>query len=336
MDSTWFTHFTTNINYYADFMIELGYRPALHVESLESKFIVEQAFKRDIITRMPVFYENVDRPAYVTECEPFESAISGGLAHSIITPRFKNKDSGDINKLYYRIKELNKDVIFYDQAWSDISIWPEETPVKYRYRGVTFHLNKNTVIPSHYANSQYIDMLLDIISERGSAKMLDLCTGSGCIGVSCLNESANIRDLLVSDISEHALSSVNETIASLALMGKTARAIRSYAFDEMPSDAKFDLITANPPHQNRVTPAITDRAGGDPGWGFHRSLFAHLHERLTENGIAVIIENGGHHYSNAAMFEDMIRECGGRVELFKTQWIPGSEWYLIYLRAVRP
>lgn len=330
------TNLANKIKYHVNFMKELSYNSALLVENLESKFIANQLFSNNHIDDIPVIYENVDKPAAANTCIEFKSAPWVSTIHSIIAPMFKNKNSNDINNLYYRIKEKNSQASFFDQTWGDISIWSEETPAKYRFRKMDFHLKINTVIPSHYANSQYIDILLDVIAERNSEYMLDLCTGSGCIGLSCLNESPSLKRLLVSDISEHALSSVDETIKNAPLNGKTAESIFSHAFDEMPADARFDLITANPPHQDRVTPSITDRAGGDPGWSFHKSLFTGLHKRLTHSGLAVILENGRPNYSSANMFHEMIRQCSDKIELFDTQWIPGTEWYLIYLRAVRP
>ncbi len=75
--------------------------------------------------------------------------------------------------------------------------------------------------------------------------VLDLCTGSGCIGIACAYafEEAHV---VLSDICSEALAVAATNIAQHEL-GNRVRALQSDLFDGL-SGQRFDLIVSNPPY----------------------------------------------------------------------------------------
>jgi release factor glutamine methyltransferase len=95
------------------------------------------------------------------------------------------------------------------------------------------------------------EILVEVALERMrplslSARVLDLCTGSGCVAVTLAKERPT-WSLLGSDVSEDALVVARDNALRLGALPRIAFA-RSDLFAGIARDARFDLITANPPY----------------------------------------------------------------------------------------
>ena len=145
-------------------------------------------------------------------------------------------------------------------------------------------------------------------SERlTSPRILDLCTGTGCVGISVLNAllSKGIpAQAVLSDISEEALAVARDNIESQAADKTAAKAVRlDVLSDEHPEGlGVFDVITANPPYINSDDMKALDRevkdhephlalAGGDDGLDFYLPICKLSHKYLREGGI-LAVEHG--------------------------------------------
>ncbi|MCR5199772.1 MAG: peptide chain release factor N(5)-glutamine methyltransferase [Saccharofermentans sp.] len=151
-------------------------------------------------------------------------------------------------------------------------------------------------------------------SERlTSPRILDLCTGTGCVGISVLNAllSKGIpAQAVLSDISEEALAVARDNIESQAADKTAAKAVRlDVLSDELPERlGVFDVITANPPYINSDDMKALDRevkdhephlalAGGDDGLDFYLPICKLSHKCLKEGGILAVehgYDQGGH------------------------------------------
>jgi len=78
-----------------------------------------------------------------------------------------------------------------------------------------------------------------------ACRVLDLCTGSGCVAVTLARERPTNR-VWASDLSEGALTVARDN--ALRLGAVSLAFFRADLFDGVPADARFDLITANPPY----------------------------------------------------------------------------------------
>lgn len=134
-----------------------------------------------------------------------------------------------------------------------------------------------------------------------SARVLDLCTGSGCVAVSLARERPTTR-VLGADISEGALAVAREN--ALRLGAVNAGFVRSDLYAGVPPGLVFDLITANPPYipDGDIASLQVDirnhephlaLAGGKDGLDFTRRIVAEAPARLARGGVlAVEVEAG--------------------------------------------
>ena len=125
--------------------------------------------------------------------------------------------------------------------------------------------------------------------------LLDVCTGSGCIGLA-LAKLGNFREVTLSDISEDALAVAEINLRRTAADTRTAvRLLRSDLFDGIPAGERFDVITANPPYIaseviGTLSPEVRDFEprkaldGTADGLYFYRRLAKECPGRLSRNG----------------------------------------------------
>ena len=116
------------------------------------------------------------------------------------------------------------------------------------FMGLTFRLNKSTLIPEQ-DTEVLVETALEELKRRGLGeaplRILDLCTGSGCILLSLLHELRNAGGL-GTDLSEEALEAARENAVRLGLQERAA--FRQGDLWEPVGDERFDLIVSNPPY----------------------------------------------------------------------------------------
>ncbi len=152
-----------------------------------------------------------------------------------------------------------------------------------------------------------VNLVPESAERLTSPRILDLCTGTGCVGISVLNAllSKGIpAKAVLSDISEEALAVARDNIESQAADKTAAKAVRlDVLSDELPEGlGMFDVITANPPYINSDDMKALDRevkdhephlalAGGDDGLDFYLPICKLSHKCLREGGI-LAVEHG--------------------------------------------
>ena len=129
-------------------------------------------------------------------------------------------------------------------------------------------------------------------------KILDLCTGSGCIGIACAYAFERAQVVLC-DISPEALEVTAINIQQHDLDSRVT-AIESDLFSSFESSANnsFDLIVSNPPYVDADDLAqMPDEyshepdlalASGDDGLDFTRRLLREAANYLTEQGVLIV------------------------------------------------
>lgn len=125
-------------------------------------------------------------------------------------------------------------------------------------------------------------------SPDQSCACLDLCTGSGCIGISLAKLSG--MQVTLSDISEAALAVAYRNVSALA---PQCSLVQSDLFENIPQ--RFDVIVSNPPYirddvietldpEVRAYEPRTALSGGADGLSFYRRIAADAPAHLRENG----------------------------------------------------
>lgn len=170
------------------------------------------------------------------------------------------------------------------------------------FMGLTFRLNKSTLIPEQ-DTEVLVETALEELKRRGLGeaplRILDLCTGSGCILLSLLHELRNAGGL-GTDLSEEALEAARENAVRLGLQERAA--FRQGDLWEPVGDERFDLIVSNPPYvPTEVIPTLEPEVrcgepyaaldGGEDGLVFYRRIMREAAGHLKPPGI-IIVESG--------------------------------------------
>ena len=183
------------------------------------------------------------------------------------------------------------------------------------FMGLTFRLNKSTLIPEQ-DTEVLVETALEELKRRGLGeaplRILDLCTGSGCILLSLLHELGNSGGL-GTDLSEEALEAARENAVRLGLQERAA--FRQGDLWEPVGDERFDLIVSNPPYvPTEVIPTLEPEVrcgepyaaldGGEDGLVFYRRIMREAAGHLKSSGI-IIVDSGFHEAPQiAALMQD--------------------------------
>lgn len=149
-----------------------------------------------------------------------------------------------------KINELDKKELIKLNKWNKLtmSLLEKDYPVQYiigyvDFYGLKINVNEFTLIP-RYETEYLIELTLKEIKKMNldNPKILDLCTGSGAIGLT-LKSLLPSSEVTLSDISKDALMVANKNKNELNL---DVNIIESDLFKNI--QGKFDIIISNPPY----------------------------------------------------------------------------------------
>ena len=163
----------------------------------------------------------------------------------------KQIDKQDISNLNYLLKykynlDINNEIpIRTAYKLKKLAIKAKKIPVQYivgnvNFYGYTYKVNKNVLIP-RFETEELVENTIKLIKEKFNRKVsiLDLCTGSGCIGITLKQELD--ADVTLSDISKKALK-----VAKINSKGLNINIIHSDLLKNI--SHKYDVIISNPPY----------------------------------------------------------------------------------------
>ena len=152
------------------------------------------------------------------------------------------------------------------------------------FYGLDFFVNEDILIPR--ADTEcLVDLVLedyaDLAKQAGSSSLniLDLCTGSGCIGIS-VAKHLPYQELLLVDLSEKALAVAKKNAEKH--LGENVTLLQSDLLTGV-QGKKFSLLLSNPPYiVSRVSPGLDREVseyepkmaldGGEDGLVFYRRI----------------------------------------------------------------
>lgn len=169
---------------------------------------------------------------------------------------------------------------------------PYLTGVAY-FAGLQFKVTTDVLIPRSPI-AELIEQGFEPWLTQEPMRILDLCTGSGCIGIACAVAFPGAL-VDISDISPPALDVAKDNIAKHQLQDQVT-AIESDLFATI--DHTYDLIVSNPPYVDaedmanlplefQVEPALALRSGSD-GLEFTRRLLREAEHHLNDEGLLVV------------------------------------------------
>lgn len=160
--------------------------------------------------------------------------------------------------------------------------------------GLPFIVDERVLVPRSPI-AEYIERRFAPWLPKTPARILDLCTGSGCIGIACAYEFPD-AEVVLADLSYEALEVANLNIEQHELEGRVYT-VQSDGFDGLPGQ-RFDLIVSNPPYVDLEDFAsMPDEyqhepelglACGDDGLDLVRRMLAEAADHLTDDGVLVV------------------------------------------------
>lgn len=176
----------------------------------------------------------------------------------------------------------------------------ERTPIAYLtgkawFAGLEFISDRRALVPRSPIAELILGGFSPWLDDREVFRALDLCTGSGCIGVAM---ASHYPDWLVDlvDVSDDALALARENIEYQGV-GDRVRAIGSDLFDGVRGE-RYDLIVSNPPYvtedeyaampaEYAHEPRLGLVAGAD-GLDLALRILREAPEVLTEDGVLIV------------------------------------------------
>lgn len=218
------------------------------------------------------------------------------MADSYLDCRLEDDERAHLQDLLQRrIEQRVPTAYLLGQAW---------------FCGLPFIVDERVLIPRSPIG-ELIDRRFEPWLAQAPARVLDLCTGSGCIGIACAYEFLE-AEVVLADLSFEALEVANRNIEHHGLEERVYT-VQSDGFDGLPKQ-RFDLILSNPPYVDAEDiadmpnefhhePALA-LACGEDGLDLVRRILAQAADHLTETG-TLIVEVGNSQVHVEALYPEV-------------------------------
>lgn len=214
------------------------------------------------------------------------------------------------NKEYLLIhdtEELNiNDINKYKEGIQKLA---NSIPIQYiinkqEFMGLKFYVDENVLIPQPDTEILVEEVISicrydALVNPHKNIKILDLCTGSGAIGISIAKNIENCN-VILSDISKQALNIAKKNCVVVDILdnpNKQIKIIQSDLFKNI-KEKNFDIIVSNPPYIETKTIETLDKEvqmepklaldGGEDGLNLYRRIIKEAYKYLNNNGILAL------------------------------------------------
>lgn len=187
-------------------------------------------------------------------------------------------------------------------------------PVQYitnnqEFMKLNFYVDENVLIPQPDTET-LVEKVIKSIDIMENIEILDMCTGSGCIGISLAKNIKNTKVTLV-DISKEAIEIAKKNAIQNEVENKITF-IQSDMFENV--KGKFDIIVSNPPYIKTNIIQTLDKQvqnephialdGGEDGLDFYKILINEAHKYLKKDG-KIFLEIG---YDQKQEVENLVKQ----------------------------
>ena len=203
---------------------------------------------------------------------------------------------------------------------------------KQEFMKLKFYVDDNVLIPQPDTEI-LVEEVINIAKEsKECLNILDMCTGSGCIGVSIAKNLEN-ANVVMSDISTKALEIAKKNYAQNISNRKVAKFVESNMFEKI--EGKFDIIVSNPPYiETKEIENLSEEVkkephialdGGKDGLDFYRILISEAYKYLNDNGY-LCMEIG---YNQKEAVVRLIEQSGKYKESYCKKDLAGNDRIII-------
>ena len=177
------------------------------------------------------------------------------------------------------------------------------------FYGRSFNVGPGVLVPRADTET-VIEVALDYLKGIKSPEILDLCTGSGCIGITLAKEKEDAKVLMIEKYMEAFRYTLKNIEGNTAV---NAKALMGDVFEKAGAEQQYDLIVSNPPYipqsqMSEISPEThfepeTALIAEDNGLEFYKAII---------NGYTASLKKGG-----MMLFEVGIGESEAVAELLK-------------------
>ncbi len=162
------------------------------------------------------------------------------------------------------------------------------------FYGMRLYINSNVLIPRDDTCAVTALAIKHALFLNHDPRILDLCTGSGCIGLAVAHRVKDAR-VTLADVSQEALSVAKRNSVGQKLSARVSCVHADALADPAPFLGKFDMIISNPPYVTgsemlelpdsvaKFEPHLA-LYGGDDGLDFYRSIASRYRNALRPDG----------------------------------------------------
>ena len=183
---------------------------------------------------------------------------------------------------------------------------------KWDFMGLEFGVCSDVLIPEQDTENLVEEVMKEICDGD---RILDLCTGSGCILLSLLHYS-NGSTGIGTDLSERAIAVAQENAVKLGLSERSEWRTGDL-FEAVRPEERFDIIVSNPPYiKCRTIPELAPEVriheprmaldGGDDGMDFYKRIIPGAPDHLLTGGM-LFLEIG---YDQAEQVSALMKDAG--------------------------
>jgi release factor glutamine methyltransferase len=162
------------------------------------------------------------------------------------------------------------------------------------FYGMTLHVDKNVLIPRDDTCAVTALAIKRALFLQSAPRILDLCTGSGCIGLAVASRVKDAK-VTLADISKEALAVAKKNVTAQKLSARVSCIQADALADPSAFLGKFDMIISNPPYitteeMEKLPISVKEHEphlalhGGDDGLIFYRSIAEKYSNALKPGG----------------------------------------------------
>jgi len=163
------------------------------------------------------------------------------------------------------------------------------------FLSTTVHLDSRPLIPRPESEYWTLHAIEEMRARHTHLRVLDLCAGSGAIGVAVLAALPNVLvDFVEIDAAHH--DTIDTNIRTNSVDPARARIFGGDLFSDIPGDTRYDFILSNPPY---IDPTLAERVeasvalhephralfGGEGGMEIIKRILQEAPAYLTEPGV---------------------------------------------------
>ena len=165
---------------------------------------------------------------------------------------------------------------------------------EWEFYGLKLYVNKNVLIPRDDTVAVAGLAIKQAIFLDQDPRILDLCCGSGCIGLAIASRVKDAR-VTLADISRDALAVAKKNMQTHHFGGRVSCVQADALKPAAPFLGKFDMIVSNPPYITRQEMGELEKSvvdfephlalyGGEDGLDFYRSIVKNYTSALKPGG----------------------------------------------------